>query len=214
MCSWVKYTLVQHVDWHLIKKHLIVLTGEGFRNVCCRSAASEVFTVVEGEPTLQGHQWLLLLDPDRHVTSSIKSSCDCCWFEVIVSQSVTEESQASQVFFLLFFPVRFYCTGFTFTNRCVAFTMRFKSREDLDQDNSWSHHTFVLQARGEVSFMRRLRRHREKQLMKTKLQFPDAFELLAPLIWLSSFRCQCSYKYRLSHRLTFLLRGKRGGEGT
>lgn len=134
-------------------------------------------------------------------------AADLKWLSA--NQSPKKVKPARCFFFLLFFPVRFYCTGFTFTNRCVAFTMRFKSREDLDQDNSWSHHTFVLQARGEVSFMRRLRRHREKQLMKTKLQFPDAFELLAPLIWLSSFRCQCSYKYRLSHRLTFLLRASR-----
>lgn len=43
---------------------------------------------------------------------------------------------------------------------------------------------FVLQARSEVGFMRRRRRHWEKQLMKTKPQFPDAFELPPVLIWL------------------------------
>lgn len=159
--------------------------------VCCHSVVATVFIGVKRwvnsfPKTLLGHQLFLSLGPDHHVTSSISHCRDCCWFEVIVSQSAAKRNQASHIFF---FVVVVFCTGITFfTSHCVAFTINFKGREDMEEDNSMSHHTFVLQARAEVSFMRRWRRHWKKQLMKTKLQFPDAFELPAALIWLSPFR--------------------------
>lgn len=193
MCCWINYISdiqvhhfdvvcpITHVDWHHSVKKKSSL-------VCCHSVVAKVFIRVKGESTVfPKHSW----DTSYycHWTLTIKwrlqsvfpvIAADFKWLSA--NQPLREINPVTWFFIYLFFmhqhhllhksPHRFYDKG----------------REDLEEDNSMSHHTFVLQARGEVSFMRRLWRHWKKQLMKTKLQFPDAFELPGALIWLSPFR--------------------------
>lgn len=150
-------TWCQSVTWcHTNKrKHIICLNWCRWQkeNVRCHSAAaglhrSRRWADTPGTPAITAiGPW-----PSCYVFNQVFAWLPLIWSDCPPISRLEKSSQPHGFFCLLFF----FCTSITFfTSRRIAFTINFKGREDLDGDNSIGHHTFVLQARGEVSFMRR-----------------------------------------------------------